>query len=678
MASRDELIQKLKKQDLIDRLNAQDAAESQADAPSSLEVGARGAIQGAYPFIDETVGAARGLYDVATGPETMSDLPQQYVKRRDEYRSQDKAAYEQNPALYIGSQVAGGVGSAALTGGLAAGVRGAALMGMAQGLGSSEADLTKGDFEGASKDALISGAVGGGIQGGLTAIPYVAKRIPGLLGGPSASQIDDYIRNWRGIKDLGDDVPEAISAVKGEIDEAASPLFNAENAAKEAIGEAKQGVKSAKGGLDIAYETAKQKAKIAIDPKSASDAIKQNLELSGGKISQSSNELFDIAKKSGAFIKRSVVEDELANSVSKLMNDGVPPLPGTQAEKAMNKLLSLTSAVKQFPDDIDPYQTKKLLSQIYDLAEQAGSYEAKAAGQYTEVGKKTLKGVAGKLRESLGQNVPGYDEIAKKVSSGIKVQDALGDIFGTTEDGIRALQKVANGSPESYAIKEAAKAYDAINGTDISGIISKYGDDVAKFKGLTPQQLPEYGALKNAEQTLAGAQSDLASNQAWTEPLNRLSPGRSENAIRSMSFGKNLEGQESLKYLDEMAGTNLSQKVKDIGTLRAMTQGKPMGSAYVNAGMAAGRAAGGALLGYNQGGDLYSAGLGAAAGLASPKYVPQITKIAVDLVRNNSKWAGPLSQALARGDAAVATTHFLLSQQDPEYRQATQEPKEKP
>lgn len=149
------------------------------DAPSALEAWVRNAHQSAtFGFADELEGVARAAGDKLTGGDF------DYTKRRDEARARLRAAEEAHPDAAFGGQVAGIVGSALIPGGGAKSLIGAvgegALMGAAQGLGSSEADLTRGDVGGAAVDtglgALVGGAAGAVGHGAGKVLGQVAER----------------------------------------------------------------------------------------------------------------------------------------------------------------------------------------------------------------------------------------------------------------------------------------------------------------------------------------------------------------------------------------------------------------------------------------------------------------------------------------------------------------------
>lgn len=139
-----------------------------------MESVGRGALQGAtFGFADEIAGALGAAF----GDKT-------YQQARDESRAKFKAAEDENPKAYMAGDLGGGLATAFVPGlgevgaaekvgegaslgaQVAKGIESGAKFGAVQGLGSSNADLTQGDFKGAIADT-VKGAAVGGVAGGI-------------------------------------------------------------------------------------------------------------------------------------------------------------------------------------------------------------------------------------------------------------------------------------------------------------------------------------------------------------------------------------------------------------------------------------------------------------------------------------------------------------------------------
>ena len=151
-----------------------DAPAQEPREVGGLEAVGRGALQG----------ATLGLSDEITGAlESLFSKTKTYSQARDESRANNAAAQDQHSLLYGGGELAGGIlpglipGAGVAKGASIAEAAGkAALQGGIAGLGSSEADLTKGDIGGAALDTGI-GAVTGGVVGG--ALHGIGQKIAG-------------------------------------------------------------------------------------------------------------------------------------------------------------------------------------------------------------------------------------------------------------------------------------------------------------------------------------------------------------------------------------------------------------------------------------------------------------------------------------------------------------------
>ena len=163
-------------------ISDEEMTKMEADAPSEIDSAARGALQGAtMGFADEISGATEALWNVAKGdPRTFGELYRTY---RDESRKNFKTAEEANPKSYMAGNVGGAIATAAIPGMGGASIGKLALQGAAQGLGSSEADLTEGEVGQALKDTAVGAGTGAAIGGagkvlsaaGQKAAPYVNK-----------------------------------------------------------------------------------------------------------------------------------------------------------------------------------------------------------------------------------------------------------------------------------------------------------------------------------------------------------------------------------------------------------------------------------------------------------------------------------------------------------------------
>lgn len=141
---------------------AQAPTGQEDDQPSTFEAIGRGGLSGLTLGFDDEIG---GVLKSAFGDKS-------YREARDELRAKKKAAQTEHPWAYGLSEILGGaatpgLGAAGAAKTLGSVVKAGAAVGGASALGSSEADLTEGDFAGAIKDTAVGAAVGGAVSGGL-------------------------------------------------------------------------------------------------------------------------------------------------------------------------------------------------------------------------------------------------------------------------------------------------------------------------------------------------------------------------------------------------------------------------------------------------------------------------------------------------------------------------------
>lgn len=195
-----------------DKFLAETAAPAPRPVPGRGEAAYRGAVQGAtMGFGDELAGAAgapilqlyrkylaaKGVHLTPQaaaeaeaagihGPQnTGPDLIDEYRAIRDQERGKNAAAESAHKGYYVGGNLAGAALTAPLLPGgatksLGGAIKAGAALGAANGLGSSDADLTRGDVGSALLDSGIGSAAGGAAG----ALGYGAgKVVRGLVNG---------------------------------------------------------------------------------------------------------------------------------------------------------------------------------------------------------------------------------------------------------------------------------------------------------------------------------------------------------------------------------------------------------------------------------------------------------------------------------------------------------------
>lgn len=144
-----------------------------ASGPGVGEALLRGGAQGVTAGFGDELAAAAGA--ALTDNSNKPTFGERYQELRDSFRRDNAAAAEAHPVAFTAGSVAGGAPLAIATGG---GIGANAALGAANGLGSSNADLTKGDVAGALEDTVKGAALGAGAAG----VGKVLARAPAVAG----------------------------------------------------------------------------------------------------------------------------------------------------------------------------------------------------------------------------------------------------------------------------------------------------------------------------------------------------------------------------------------------------------------------------------------------------------------------------------------------------------------
>lgn len=177
----------------------------------------RGAAQGgSFGLADEATGAGEALGSAVFGKDKILDLLDNYRKYRDESRVNYGQAKEDNPYSYGGGELTGGLATAVIPGfGVA---KNASLLnklltatgtGAAVGLGTSTADLTKGELGDLVSDTTVGGVTGAATQGVLSGLgaaanalvpKNAAKKLANVFLNTPEQITEKYMQNPKAIK----------------------------------------------------------------------------------------------------------------------------------------------------------------------------------------------------------------------------------------------------------------------------------------------------------------------------------------------------------------------------------------------------------------------------------------------------------------------------------------------
>lgn len=255
-------------------------------------------------FGDELLGVLGGASDALSGGK----FAEGYRRERDTNRAYGSAAQEQHPVATVGGELLGGAATAFVPGlgasaTLAGNVGKGAAIGAAQGLGSSNADLTRGDFAGAARDTAIGAGIGaatGAVTHGLTKLAEKAPerqidRFLGEAGDGSTIKMRDKIaqagdRIGRFVEENPGEA-KAIMKVAKDPEKLTAKLADALDTRAEALDKLYKTADKTTGGITVGKvgEVLEGlRAKLANDPHEAGERLAalnklaKNVELSWG------------------------------------------------------------------------------------------------------------------------------------------------------------------------------------------------------------------------------------------------------------------------------------------------------------------------------------------------------------------------------------------------------------
>lgn len=682
-----------------------------APRPSSrLESMYRGAKQGAsLGFSDEIYGGAAALAD-AIRRGGLDHMGEGYRSARDASRGEDKVARDANPYTYDASSVGGGLaGLAAAVASLpataaaaATGVGGAAALGAASGLGSSKSDLTKGDVGGAAVDTAIGGALGYGFgKAGEKISNAVAKRIAERTAARGAGTAANA--------ELAGESVGSITPVYGPSAKPGAPTF------QDTVGSGSRAA-DADRVLDAARSlpgSPKLPPWMLTSDRVAQDAASTALRspsIGGALVRREAKPVLDSMRQAATDITGDASTEMTSAQAGEAIRDSVKNAFGRKIAPAAAEyeaLEPILAATKLDPENhawgiVSDALTKD--SRVLTNPE-ARQFLATMGEEFKNIRTLAdLKAFRSNLREASSR----LGGTAKYVAQ--RLQDAATSLRDETlrtagTQGEQALQRL-RGADRGFreAVEQAGESFgvqpyrmtpesavdDFIEGIPKEGLSEKLFSpkNLTRLEALAKYFPEEFDQVRRAE--LARITRD-ATARGEVDPLalaHRISKYQPE--VRALLFGEKAGTAEALQSVRQAlprevnpSGTSVRTeftKLLDPATqlsglnMVLKTRGGATGIAK-NAAIRTGRAASAPVR-------MLARPAGAAVAGTSFAQSDRVSfepKSILQRVRSSPKaarFAPVLESAAQRGDDAVATTHFLLQQQEPEYRKAFQETEE--
>jgi hypothetical protein len=720
MDRREELIKEIRRKQLIAEIRRKQSGGGSAEKKPTVENQAK---PDSY-YIDKAIGAGKSVADWAQGFNLGESVPvvgpavgkladatsaaisapfsektfgQIYEENQKRGREEDAAYAERFPISQGVKEVGGslllpgvkglsagpGAGVLAKTGTYAANV----------GLRAGEAGLeSAADAYLRDQDAAQAGQTAAALSTGLSVAPKLlggaAKGIAYATSGLKPSTIDAY----RALPDARRYMSEEERAFQ-----LAQDAQSIERAGKEAKVRADQSFRTKKEEA-MAREAQELKgikerqalkreetfAEASKKQRAAADTYAGSLKGARGKVSEGSSKAYDIAEQSDIALNLPALKAFLTAKMKDMQIRGVAPDDSNY--KTIERYRGRLDEFGKKP--LTGKESKQLISWLDREGEDAFANRA-TPGAYNTPEQKALMEIRGKIDESLKKD-PAYAEAMVPVASQTRALNEARDYFGSTGDeAYKAMKKYrdAQNINKSQVLENYEKEFggdlsrqldeaEALRKTDFEKM---FAPEVETVRSATSKQLEGLGDIRSRRRMEANRKIDLAkgytTEQGAVQKLRRFGGDPEKNFF----YGKQMEDLAREKGVD---ADTFTQMAKDNALINAMSGSYQRGSRNVNLG-AISLGGLGNLIGGEKGGKIGQM-VGGAWGGFFDLVGAKPAKILVDFIdqpttsRLFQKLGPTKGEAIARvynrmrdrGPQALAMTHKLYMQQDPEYRAA--------
>lgn len=560
--------------------------------------------------------------------------------------------------------------------------------------GISAADvLSRG---GSGDEALDAAKYAGVIQTGADTLPKLAQLGGSAyrkgMAGLSKEQTDYYRAN-----------PKRIMARDMEAE--ASKLGEAAEGIKERAGNLKEEVASDVSSLrDSARSEADLRERSALAKVEAAkgQGMREADELQRGvaedlsraqkdarkAVSAAAQEAMAVAESSGAMIKIAPFKASLTNRLKEFEVGNTRMGGGVDVLENLRERLN---AIGQ--KEIPAIEFRRLIKSLDDDIENIMGATAKAG--YITPGQRELTGVRKGWKEKMETEVPGYAEAQSKTAGKTRALSGLQENFDYDPDAVYRQVK-GIGEPGKRGQAEALRNFEQEFGGDYSQRLGEaegkrsFDYDFAakpelnrvdemrkqKFRDYFQDKIDEARRLRGVasgvtEGNAPGLMTRLGQNPEKNYPIGRKMERIAIEENRPGVAGSFNEGDQ-LNF--PQSKDTYAQASKDLANQRAMTGSFIRGSRNTNLG-AMSLAGAGNLLGAGLEKMPGLGWLGATIGGASDLMGPSVVRRVIDIVDSpmGQRFQRIYAAAADQGPKAIALTHAMLMQKDPEYKKLMQE-----
>ena len=444
-------------------------------------------------------------------------------------------------------------------------------------------------------------------------INEIARRTAKVVTGVEADDIKYYMKN----SDRVNQAP-SMEAIKDKIDNFVAQKTDDVVVSKELLKEANLDLRD--GYRNAVRDLAQTRA-----PQSMADDLVRALENEKAILGDMSAVADDVLLEADGAIDRRA----LVSFVTKVKNDAASIQVGEKAVATGAKLDAMRERIKsQLPPKVPLVDVRTVLKQVRDDINWN-----RLASDFNESSNLARKKFTSNVSNMLKKRVPEYARMMDEMAERAKSLGQMSKSFGSRELAEKTLTTMLK--PGNQVKREALDKFSELTGGNFS----------EEFAGLVAQKdLLERAKRENIEELLVPdlfeqkkrIQEQLTASESALAPIKRLSPNRSQQAIRNMGFKTpNIETRRAFEALEGMSESPILQEIKDRNILDSFSKASTQGSRKVDLFQMLGLSSAGGLAGMGLGGPV-GAAMGAMAGATMDVYGGKVLKHFIDKSPNVS------------------------------------------
>lgn len=388
-------------------------------------------------------------------------------------------------------------------------------------------------------------------------------------------------------------------------------------------------------------------------------------------VNEAAYDAMKVAEESGANIKLAPFKENLEERMRNFKIGATQEGPGYDALQRLRDRLERVGV-----DELPAKEFRRLIKTLDDEISDISAATARA-GHITP-GERELSGARREFSETMKAEVPGYREAQAKTAGKTEALKKLQEQFSYDPDAVYRELKGLH-EPGRMGRKAALENFEQEFGGDFAGPMDRARalreldyeaaakpelerarqmreEEIRPYFG---NQLEEAERLKNVPAGITRENAQQVLRRYGGHPEKNIATGQRLQAIAS-EMG--LSPDEFTRMADYLATKRAMEGTFTHGS-RNVQQGKSVAGAMA------------AIAGATHEGGQIAKGIGALFGGAADLIGPKVVKKAVDFIDSpaGQRYAKIFEEASKRGPQAVAVTHRMLMQKDPEYSRAVSE-----